>query len=594
MSYDGIVMRAVALELSGQLIGARIDKIYQPGKYEVILGLRQPGVSFRLMLSAAAQEAGVYLTARTFVNPTEAPLFCMLLRKHLEGGRIAAVTQRGLERILEIDCDVLDDWGEPARRRLTIEVMGKHSNIILLDPAGNRILDAVHRVPLSVSRYRQVLPGLAYQAPPEQDKLVPWEVQAEEFSAKLMNSSLSQTLYKALLSSFAGFGPLSAEEVIYRSGLSADLTLEYCGEYELSTLWRFFRQTAEDIEQGAFSPEIVCQDAKPLAFSALALTHYTAGSRQSCPGISAAIDAYYGGKREVSLFAQKKNDLLQAIKKEQDRCEKKAGFQLETIHEAGKSEHYRLWGELLTAQQHALQPGQSAEVLNFYSENQDTIVIPLQEELNILENAQKYFNKYRKAKNAAEKARPQYEETQSELSYLNSLAVSVDNVESLAELQEIREELIAAGYLKAPAPAKQKSKAKQAAAQPSAPLRFLLEGWEIYAGRNNKQNDLLVTKLAKPEDTWLHTKDIPGSHVLIKNNKGLPIPASILEKAALLAAYHSKARLSTHVPVDYTLKKHVWKIKGAKPGMVHYENQRTVFVTPDAETITSLFTHIQQ
>ncbi|MDX9872716.1 MAG: NFACT RNA binding domain-containing protein [Clostridia bacterium] len=592
MSYDGIVMRAVALELQNILSGARVDKIYQPGKYEVILSLRQPGQSYRLMLSAAAQEAGVYLTTRTFVNPTEPPLFCMLLRKHLEGGRIASVAQRGLERILEITCDVLDDWGEPAQRRLIIEVMGKHSNIILLNPAENRILDAVHRVSFSVSRYRQVLPGLPYQAPPEQDKLIPWEASPEEFSAKLLSHPYSHTLYKALLSSFAGFGPLTVEEVIYRSGLSANLTLEYCGEYELSLLWRFFRQTAEDIRTGRFEPEIVRQDNKPLAFSALALTHFTAGTRQRYAGISETVDTYYGGKREVNLFTQKKNDLLQVIKKESERCEKKAGLQLETIHAAETSDHYRLWGELLTAQQHALQPGKTAEVLNFYAEKEEILTIPLREELTLLENAQSYFNKYRKAKNAAKKARPQYEETAAELSYLNSIAISVENVESVTELNEIREELIEAGYLKPAPPGK--GKVKPQAAQASAPLRFLLEGWEIYAGRNNKQNDLLVTRLAKPEDTWLHTKDIPGSHVLIKNKQGEPVPDSILEKAALIAAYHSKARLSTHVPVDYTLRKYVWKIKGAKPGMVHYENQRTVFVTPDAETIRQLFTYVQQ
>ncbi|PKM90956.1 MAG: fibronectin/fibrinogen-binding protein [Firmicutes bacterium HGW-Firmicutes-12] len=590
MSYDGIVMRAVTLELNENLQGARIDKIFQPSKNELYLNLRQTGHTYRLLLSVLAQEAGVYLTSRPSINPTTPPHFCMLLRKHLEGGRITNVCQNSLERIIEITCDVINDWGEPAQRKLIIEIMGKHSNIILLDPATDRIIDAIHRISPSISRYRQVLPGLSYQTPPPQEKLIPWEVEQEVFYDKLLSYSLSQTLYKAILSSFIGLGPQTVEEIIYRSGLSSSLSIEYCGEYELNKLWLAFNQFAKAIKGGDFSPEIVFLDKKPLTFSALALTHYSSHFRQSFPSMNEAVDKYYNFKKETNQFQQKKNDLNQVIKKETERCEKKAGLQLNTISEAKNSDHYRLWGELLTANLYALKPGKEAQVNNFYTEEGQTEIIPLEEHLTVLENAQRYFNKYRKAKNAAQKAQPQYEETLAELNYLFSLATSLENVDILSEIEEIKDELREAGYIKTII--SKKSKVKPSTPEATIPLKLLLDGWDIYVGRNNKQNDQLVTRISKPEDLWLHTKDIPGSHVIIKSQGNTSIPENILEKAALLAAYHSKARSSANVPVDYTLRKYVWKIKGAKPGMVHYESQRTIYVTPNKVIIDSLLESI--
>lgn len=587
MSYDGIVMRAIVLELDQLLKGARIDKIFQPNKNEVIINVRQPGHNYKLMLSALAQEAGVYLTARHSINPATPPLFCMLLRKHLEGGRILGFSQLSLERIIEMTCEVIDDFGEPALRKLVIEIMGKHSNIILLDPCNNRIIDSICRITPVISRYRQVLPGLSYQTPPPQDKLIPWEVNQESFNEKLYSFSLSQTLYKALLSSFLGFGPQTVEEIIYRSGLSSTLTIDYCGEYELNKLWRSFKQISENIELGSFSPEIVLIDDIPHTFSAIALTHYANGTRQAFYSMNETVDIFYTHKNRANQFQQKKNDLLQIIKKENERCEKKAGLQLTTIKEAANSDHYRLWGELLTSHLHTLKPGKEAKVANFYSPEYTTEVIQLDEDLSILENAQNYFNKYRKAKNAAQKAQPQYDETMAECAYLSSLTASLDNVNTLSEIDEIRDELRESGYVKTVIAKNSKSKPHTLEATP--PLKLVFDSWEIYVGKNNRQNDLLVTKISKPEDLWLHTKDIPGSHVIIKSKGTTAIPNEILEKAALLAAYHSKARNSTNVPVDYTLRKHVWKLRGAKPGMVHYENQRTIFVTPEKEKVNMLF-----
>lgn len=578
MSYDGIVMRAVALELNQALAGARIDKIYQPTKGEIILQLRQIGQNYRLLLSAQAQEAAVFLSTRTSPNPAAPPLFCMVLRKHLEGGRITAVFQQGLERILEITIETYNEMGDRVNRKLTAEIMGKHSNIVLLDPATNKILDSIYRIPSSVSSYRQVLPGLVYTPPPPQDKYLPWAIGQEDFMNKLLDMPLSQKLSKIILNLFSGLGPQSCEEIIARAGLDPSLALEFCGEYELNRLWQCFSMTADAIKNGCFNPEVIIRNEKPLTFSALALTHFPEESRRSFPSMNEALDFFYSCRKKSNAFQQKKGDLLQRIKHETDRCEKKASIQEETMRIAAEAEKYKFWGQLLTASQYELAQGPEVRVRDYHSLQESFVTIPLDESVSIMENAQIYFKKYQKARNAARQAQIHLRETRQELVYLYSLAASLENVTSLAEAEEIREELQEAGYIKAPV-----LKKKNKAAPPreaSKPEKVEIQGWEIYYGKNNKQNDLLTMKIAKPEDTWLHTKDIPGSHVIIKNPASKPIPPEVLETAALLAAYNSKARFSTQVPVDYTLKKNVWKQKGAKPGMVNYDKQRTIYVTP--------------
>lgn len=586
MSYDGLVMRAVALELNKLLAGARIDKIYQPSKNEIILLLRQYRQNYRLFLSALAQEAAVYLSSQNRPNPAEPPMFCMVLRKHLEGGRVVSVVQQGLERVLEITVEVHDELGDKVQRRLIAEIMGKHSNIVLLDPAAGKIIDSIHRVPPSVSSYRQVLPGLPFTPPPPQDKSLPWEASEESFRNKLLSQPLSQKLAKILLNLYSGLGPQSCEEIVSRAGLNPSLPLEFCGDYELNKLWQAFQAAADDIREGIFSPEVIIQDGKPVTFSALALTHFPAGSRRPFPSINEALDYFYSNRQKSNMFQQKKADLAQVIKREIERCEKKAGLQEETIRQAAESEHYRLWGELLTANQYQLQQGPEVQVTNYYDPEGAQVTIPLDASLSIMDNAQNYFKKYQKAKNAARQAQVHLDETRQELEYLYSLAASLENVTTLAEAEEIREELQEAGYLKAPV-----SNKKNNAGSPketSTPEKITFQGWEIYYGKNNKQNDLLTMKMSKAEDIWLHTKNIPGAHVIIKNPGNKPVPPEVLETAALLAAYNSKARFSTQVPVDYTQKKNVWKQKGAKPGMVHYENQRTLYVTPAEERIKQI------
>ncbi len=586
MSYDGVLLRAVALDLNHNLPGARVDKIYQPTKNEVLLVLRKTGGNCRLLLSANARECGIYLTTQTLPNPQQPPLFCMVLRKHLEGSRIISVTQLGLERVVEISFDTFDELGVRAVKKIIVEIMGKHSNVILVNPSNNKIIDAVHRITPVLSRYRLVLPGHDYQTPPPQNKIIPWEATEESFYQTMLSFPLSQTIDKVLLSSFSGLGPQTVSEIVYRAGLSSTLSLDYCGEYELSKLWQAFTVIIQMVKNGSFQPEVVVQNKKPLAFAALPLKQYPSEMRLSFEDINKALDFFHYHKKTRDTVKQKTNDLAQIIKKEIARCEKKAGLQLSTIQGAKDSEKYRLWGELLTANIYALSPGKSAEVSNFYSPEGETLFIPLKENLSIGDNAQRYFNKYRKAKNSSQKAQIQYDETKAELDYLYSLLNSLDTVTETAELAEIRDELRSAGYVKT-SPDK-KGRSQKQSTEKSTPRKVLLDSYEIYIGKNNKQNDLIVTKIAKPDDIWLHTKDIPGSHVLIKNPSNQTVPDHVLETAALLAAYHSKSRLSTNVPVDYTQKKHVWKLKGAKPGMVHYDHQQTINITPDESRINSI------
>lgn len=585
MSYDGLVLRAAAVEFENMLIGARIDKVYQPSKSEIIMVLRQPGQTYKLLLSSLAQEAGVYITSQQRSNPQEPPLFCMVMRKHLEGGRIKAFTQSGLERILEIWCETTDELGDRVNRTIIVEIMGKHSNIILLDPSSNRILDSTNHVSAQISRYRQILPGLTYQSPPPQDKLVPWEADADIFMEKILSLPMSQKISKVLLNSFSGLSPQSSEEIIFRTGLDPGMPLEFCGQFELNAIWRSFNNISLSSRDGIFQPEVILNNNLPTAFSALALTSFPPEMRMSFPSMNEALEFFFSSRKSSNIFEQKKGDINQVLKRETDRCEKKAGIQEQTVLEAAEAEVFRLWGELLTAQQYQLTQGKEALVTNYYDPQGKSIKIPLDESLTIMENAQKYFKKYQKAKQAAQQASLQLKETRSELEYLQSMSVSLDNVTTLTEIEEIKEELRDAGYIKA-VPVKGKRKVTEK--EPSAPEKIIVDGWEIYFGKNNRQNDQLTTKIAKADDTWLHTKDIPGSHVIIKNPKNSSIPDNVLKAAALLSAYNSKARFSTNVPVDYTTKKHVWKLKGAKPGMVHYDNQQTIYITPAEELISGL------
>ncbi|AEG60574.1 Rqc2 family fibronectin-binding protein [Desulforamulus ruminis] len=588
MAFDGLVMAAVASELAGKIVGGRLEKIHQPGPSELVLVIhtRDWGKQ-RLLISAEARDARVHLTDGAYVNPLAPPVFCMVLRKHLEGGRIRSVEQVGLERVLKLSFDSRDELGRPGSKLLFCEVMGKHSNVLLVDPGSNTIVDGIHRYSHSVSRYREVLPNRPYLPPPEQGKKDPRQLSEEQFRSVILNSDLGSTLTEVLLQNIAGIGPQTCRELVVRAGLPQDYQLEYCGEYELNQLWAQLQKLRQTLEQGTFAPTLLLdRRGQPLDFAALDLSHLPAFRRESGE-MNRLLDRYYGNLKQRRVMESRRQSLLQITRREIARFKKKLALYQKSLAAAEKGDDYRLFGELLTANLYRLEQGSEARVENFYHPENQELLVPLDPTLTPGENAQAYFKKYLKAKNTREAVLAHLELAQAEVSYLEAVEIAVSQALDPEDLQEIRTELEEQAYLKARTQQGQKKSKKEQGR--STPLSFVSsEGLTILVGKNNKQNDYLTLKLAGDEDIWLHTKDIPGSHVIIRLDRHPEVPEQTLLEAASLAAWFSKARQSGKVPVDYTRRRHVRKPKGAKPGMVIYDNQRTLMAAPNEELVERL------
>ena len=621
MAYDGILMRACIHELNETLAGGRVDRVMQPNSHEIILQIRHQAKTHKLLLSALAQEARVQLTQSAPPNPEKPPLFCMVLRKHLENSRVLAFQQAGLDRILTIRFQVLDEMGDLTERLLVAEIMGKHSNLILLEPPkeqkeaettdsslpAGRIIDSLTRIPASVSRYRQVLPGETYVLPPSQHKLPLWLETAEELPSRLLAAGESKPLDKIILQAYDGLGPLSAQELISRAGFSPVDTLEYFGQSEYLRLFEAVHNLGQALVSHSYTPEIFYKDGKPKDFSAIALTQFPPESRRQAPSVNGLLEDFYKNRGLINFFRQRQADLEQLVRREQERCQKKAGLQAASIQEASEAEAWQLYGQLLMANHYRLHPGREAIVEDYTKEGAPQVCIPLDPRLSVIENAQVFFNRYQKARSTAEKARIHYEETLGELEYLDSLANSLTTVTTLAELAEIRSELKEAGYVKSEGqrgPGRDSRNAKGPSGGPGKPGkgkyktppakktpgksggsrdegltlgREEIDGFEVLYGKNNRQNDYLTMKLARPGDLWLHTQKIPSSHVIIRNPEKRPLPEKVIEAAARICLAHSQARASG-ANVDYTQRQNVWKPKGAKPGMVLYENYQTLYL----------------
>ncbi|MGI9859889.1 NFACT RNA binding domain-containing protein [Moorella naiadis] len=583
MAFDGLFLAAITEELA-PLTGSRVDRVFQPEKETVILHLREGRDTRKLLLCSLPDQARVHLTTASFTNPPTPPLFCMVLRKHLEGGILTAVEQPGLERVLKLHFSTTDELGRHTSRLLLIEIMGKHSNIILLNPEGS-IIDAARRYTHAVSRHREVLPGRPYIPPPAQDKADPRQLDDEAFSRLLYEGNWGDPLERQLVNRLAGLGPETAREVIYRAGLPAGVTLEGCGAYEVNRLYQALRDILAAAGPAAWQPEVVLTPAgEPLAFASLELHQYPELPREHRATPSAACDYFYSRRREHQLLEGSRRSLEHVLDKELKRCRKKEGLQAATVTAAAGAEEFRLAGEIITANIYRIARGQaSLTAANFYDPNGAPVTIDLDPTSTPAENAQQYFNRYNKAKHAARLAATQLEHTRAEIAYLESIAQAVSMATTGDDLEEIRRELRQAGYLpeERVKPGKPGKKGvKKEPPHASRPLEFTSpDGLPILVGKNNRQNDWLTLKQAAAGDLWLHAKDIPGSHVIIRT-AGREVPAATLETAARLAARYSRAGHSSRVPVDYTLVKHVRKPAGAKPGMVIYDHQHTVYVTP--------------
>lgn len=566
MSFDGLFTRAVALELAAHLKGGRINKIHQPYKNEIILVIRAGGQNHRLLLSAHPSYARVQLTNEATGNPSEPPMFCMLLRKHLEGYFLENIYQTGLDRIIVLEVKGRNEIGDTTYKQLIIEIMGKHSNIILVDKEKNMIIDSIKHVSFAVNTYRAVMPGFEYVFPPKQNKMDPFLANEEDILRRLdFNGG---RLDKQLVEHFLGISPLFAKEVLYQAGLANRVTLP-----------KTFLQIIAKVRHNEYQPALTTGLSKE-AFYLFPLKHLE-GEAKVFPTLSSLLDRFYFGKADRDRVKQQANDLERFIFNEKTKNEKKIEKLNITLKEAENAEQYKLYGELLTANLYAVKRGmKEITVQNYYDENGGTITIPLDPLKSPSGNGQWYFTKYQKAKNAAVIVREQLTKTKEELYYFESLFQQVETA-SPEDIEEIREELIEEGYLRE----RQKKGKKKKSTKPKLDSYISSEGTEILVGKNNKQNDYLTNKLAFKDEWWFHTKDIPGSHVVIRSNE--PSQQSINE-AAQLAAYFSKARASSSVPVDYTKIRHVKKPAGAKPGYVIYENQQTIFVTPDEETVLQL------
>jgi predicted ribosome quality control (RQC) complex YloA/Tae2 family protein len=568
MSYDGFVAAAVVRQLKNTICGCRIDKIYQPEKEELLLQIHGSGAKYRLLLSASGGNARVHLTENEYSNPENPSAFCMLLRKHFQGGKIADVRQLGSERVIEIIVEHMNEMGFPVQKTLLAEIMGKHSNIIAVDNPTGRIIDSIKRISPDISRVRQLLPGLTYVLPPDQGK-IPFFDLTEQSVSTVLESADGQP-QKRLLQGIAGLSPAICDEICFL----ASAGIKSLPELTAADVFPVLRQLVNDLEQPMHSAVYSDRDDIPVDFHVFPL-HVYEGSleKQIFDSASGAVDYFFSHRDSANRVRQKSSDLVKAVNASLDKlCLKKQRL-CEDLLKAEDADKLRLYGELLTTALHSIQPGADhAQVLNYY--NGELLDIPLDARLSAAKNAQRYYKKYGKAKTAVKEKNIQLAEVDESIEYLESVLIFAENAASVEEMMLIREELSENGYLKRRKDKYQPSKTK------SKPCALVSSsGLTILIGRNNKENDRLTFKTADKRDLWFHTKDIPGSHVILVTEGREPDERSILEAAAA-AAYYSKARSSENVPVDYVRVRHVKKPAGAKPGKVIFTDNRTVYVNP--------------
>ena len=572
MPLDALCLTAVAGEVRAAVQGGKIDKIYQPTRDEVVLYIRGPAGNVRLLLSANPGHPRAHLTERNRENPEQPPMFCMLLRKHLQGARILELNQPPLERILDFRLETLDELGDRVERRLVLEAMGRSANLLLLDGEG-RIVDCTRRVDGDLARgQRQLLPGLFYRQPPAVDKLNPFTLSPEELRLVLSNP-LGKAWDKLLLDSFTGLSPLVARELAFRAGGDSE---KLAAELE---------KLGKTVEENHFTPYLLVREGKPVDFTFLPVLQY-GPETESIPqeSFSALLDDFFSDRESAERVRQRGQDLVKSVTSARDRTARKLGNQARELEATKNRERLRELGDILTSNLHLMEKGMSTfRTMDFYDPEGGEVDIPLDPLLTPQQNAAKYYKEYNKAKTAEEMLTIQIEKGEKELEYLNSVLENIALAEGEKDLQEIRQELTETGYLRRP-----KTAAKRAKKVSGKPMEFRSSsGLRISVGKNNSQNDLLTTKLAYKSDIWLHTQKIHGSHVILWLEGG-EADARSLTEAAQLAAYFSQARDGRKVPVDYTPVKYVKKPAGARPGMVVYTTYQTAVVEPDAELAKKL------
>ncbi len=577
MAIDAICLQAVVEELRPQLTGLRVDKIQQPARDQVVLLFRGK----RLLLCAGAGAPRLQLTELPRDNPAEPPMFCMLLRKHLSGARVAAIAQPPLERLVKIEFDASDELGRAGRRTLVLEAMGRRSNLILLDGEG-RILDSLRRVDADLSAARQVLPGLFYQPPASTGRLPFLEETEEGFAARFAAAAAAEkTLDGFLLDSYFGLSPLMARELGFRAAGDTDTRV-----FQMSgpgPLWRALEDFSNRVRENRFTPVCLFREGKPLDFSCVPVGQYGGGAESvTYPSFSALLDAFYEARERQERARQRGADLLRAAATARDRLRRKLALQEKEYAETQNRDHLRMQGDLITANLYRMERGQSRLECENYYEAGALVSIPLDPLLTPQQNAAKYYKRYTKAKTAEKYLRQQMDLARRDLHYLESVLAEIGRAETEADYLDIRAELREGGFLK------KQGKGKKDKTRPAAPWEFRTSsGLRVLVGRNNRQNDQLTLKDADRRDLWLHTQKIHGSHVILRCAGRGPSEEDVAE-AAMLAAWFSQARESGNVPVDVTEVRNVKKPAGSRPGMVVYTAYRTVNVTPEAAAVERL------
>lgn len=589
MALDGIVISNIVYELKNTLLGGRVNKIAQPEKDELLITIKGPDRgSYKLFLSAGAGMPLIYLTEKTKASPLTAPNFCMLLRKHLNNSKILDISQPGLERIVSIKLEHMDELGDLKIKYLIIELMGKHSNIIFCDDTMT-IIDSIKRVNQFMSSIREVLPGREYFIPETTKKLDPLNINYSLFLSNIL--AMPQPIGKAIYKGITGISPLIANEICYRASIDAGESTSILNEDTGFHLYRNFDRLIQNVKDNDFSPHIIIGERGPVEFSSIPLKSYlkTGYEIKNFSTASAMLESYYARKNAASRMHQKSADLRKLVANAIERSSKKYDLQLKQLEDTEKKDKYKVYGELITSFGYGLEPNSKELIAENYHNNNEEIRIPLDPTMTPMENAKKYFERYNKLKRTFEALSSLIQETKDEINHLESIQSSLEIARDEDDLAELKHELMEYGYIKRKFNSgKTKTRDKSRKSSKSKPFHYISsDGYHMYVGKNNYQNEDLTFKLADGGDWWFHAKNIPGSHVIVKTGQD-DLADKTFEEATRLAAYYSKGKDADKVEIDYTQRKNIKKPSGSKPGFVIYNTYYSTMADTDISDIKEI------
>ncbi len=575
MSLDGIFLNSIKYDLHKKLMDGRVDKIHQPDKNEIVIAIRSGGENHKLLMTAASSSPRLHLTNVTRKNPQEPPMFCMLLRKHLSGAHVTDIKQINFDRILEITFECKDELDTTVNKSLIIEIMGKHSNIIFINTDTRVVIDSIKRVAENVSSVRQIYPGLKYVTPPQQDKINPLDANRDVFLSAIDNANDGTLIYNFFYQSFIGLSPFISKEMCHLASLNESTYIGELTSGQKEAMWGAFSQIMNKVDISDFSYNIYLdENNEQYGFYCMDVDYLKSYNKKNYDDTGRLLDDYYYEQDNKNKINQRVASLIKSMNTKIDRNRKKVEKQRNELYNAEDRDKYKIYGELILANLHQKPENHKLKVINYYDPEQNEIIIPLDPRLNLSQNSQKFFKRYNKLKKAEEELHKLIEESLNEIAYLENILYSIEACETIDDLDEIYNELIAEGIMK------RKSKVKkQKEFKPDFITYTSSGGHEILVGRNNLQNDALTFKIAKKEDFWFHAKNMPGSHVIIRTN-GDELTDDEYVEAAQIAAYYSKGKNAGMVEVDYTKKINVKKPPNAKPGFVIYDTNYSMLVKP--------------